>query len=115
MRLAFMTMAALLAASLAATSHAAENTVSAGGVTLRSVSVELPFGTQIYQGSHEAEVMTANCLSCHSAEMISAQPALGEAAWKAEVLKMRAVYKAPLDDADVPTIVAYLMSIKGAK
>ena len=30
--------------------------------------------------------------------------------WRAEVAKMREVYKAPVADADVPSIVAYLAS-----
>jgi hypothetical protein len=43
------------------------------------------------------------------------QPALPEATWKAEAEKMIHVYKAPVDEKDVPAIVDYLTKIKGAK
>jgi hypothetical protein len=45
--------------------------------------------------------------------MVLNQPDLPKATWEAEVHKMISVYKAPIDDADVPAIVAYLEKIKG--
>ena len=53
--------------------------------------------------------------ACHSAGMVLFQPALSQAQWHAEVEKMRTAYKAPIDPKDVDTIVAYLVSIRGAK
>jgi hypothetical protein len=47
--------------------------------------------------------------------MILTQPPLAKAAWEAEVAKMRNVYKAPVDEKDVPTIVDYLTAVKGPK
>jgi hypothetical protein len=41
------------------------------------------------------------------------QPALPKATWEAEVQKMIKVYRAPIDEADVPAIVNYLASTKG--
>ena len=42
-------------------------------------------------------------------------PALSRTAWQQEVDKMRTQYKAPVDDAAVPAIVAYLASHKGGQ
>jgi hypothetical protein len=47
--------------------------------------------------------------------MILNQPAMAKAAWEAEVAKMRGVYKAPVDEKDVPDIVGYLAAVKGPK
>ena len=52
--------------------------------------------------------MTADCTGCHSAGMILTQPRLKPEQWKATVEKMQKVYKAPVPDADVPAILAYL-------
>ena len=50
-----------------------------------------------------------NCVTCHSVDYLSMQPpGKGKAFWEAEVTKMRQVYTARIDDADVPVIVAYL-------
>jgi hypothetical protein len=46
--------------------------------------------------------------------MVLNQPALPKAEWQAEVDKMRATYKAPIDAKDVDAILDYLVSIKGA-
>ena len=45
--------------------------------------------------------------------MVLNQPALPKATWEAEVRKMINVYKAPIDEADVASIVAYLAKYKG--
>jgi hypothetical protein len=81
---------------------------------MKSVNVDLPFGDQIFEGSG-SDVATGNCLVCHSADMVLYQPALSQEQWRAEVEKMRVAYKAPFDPKDVDAIVAYLVSIKGAK
>jgi hypothetical protein len=92
----------------------AATTVSAAGITLRSVSIELPSSDRMFPGDGDADAINNTCLACHSAGMVLNQPALSRAAWQAEVEKMRAQYKAPVDDADVPAIVAYLAKHKGA-
>jgi hypothetical protein len=51
------------------------------------------------------------CLTCHSADYVSTQPAeKGKAFWEAEVQKMIKVYKAPVAENDVAAIVEYLAS-----
>jgi mono/diheme cytochrome c family protein len=82
--------------------------------TIKSTSVDLPSGDSMFPGA-KADAVNNNCLACHSADMVLNQPALPKAIWEAEVHKMINVYKAPVDDADVPAIVDYLASTKGAK
>ena len=94
---------------------AAGSSVSAAGVTLHSVSVDLPNSERSFPGGGDAEAINANCLTCHSAGMVLNQPMLTRAAWQAEVEKMRGQYKAPINEADVPAIVAYLANHKGPK
>jgi cytochrome c5 len=88
----------------------APSTVSAGGVTLRSVNVDFPDGDRRFEGPG-ADVVNNNCLACHSAGMVLTQPRLSRAVWQGEVDKMRNTYKAPVEAADVPAIVDYLATL----
>jgi mono/diheme cytochrome c family protein len=85
---------------------------AAGKLSLRSVSVDLPAGDRMFPGGPGADAINNNCLACHSAGMVLNQPALPKAEWQAEVDKMRATYKAPIDTKDVDGIIDYLVSIK---
>jgi cytochrome c5 len=78
------------------------------------VKITLPQGLTPYDGPGAA-VVNNNCLGCHSKDMVLNQPLMAKAAWAAEVAKMRAVYKAPVAEQDMPAIVDYLVRIKGAK
>jgi cytochrome c5 len=82
--------------------------------TLKSVSINLPDRGTMFPGPG-SDVVNNNCLACHSAGMVLNQPALPAAAWQAEAEKMIHVYKAPIDEKDVPSIVAYLTRLKGTK
>jgi mono/diheme cytochrome c family protein len=82
---------------------------------IKSTTVDLPSGDSLFPGGAAADAINNNCLACHSADMVLNQPALPKATWEAEVHKMINVYKAPIDEADVPAIVDYLASTKGAK
>jgi mono/diheme cytochrome c family protein len=56
----------------------------------------------------------AQCVACHSAEYMLYQPATAPRPyWDAMVKRMKAVFKAPLDEADVPAIVDYLVKTYG--
>jgi sulfite dehydrogenase (cytochrome) subunit B len=56
----------------------------------------------------------ANCVSCHSAEYFTTQPPnAGRPYWEAMTKRMKAVFKAPIDDADMPAIVDYLSATYG--
>jgi hypothetical protein len=81
---------------------------------LKSVSIDLPDRGTTFSGPG-ADAINNNCLACHSAGMVLNQPSLPAAAWQAEAEKMIHVYKAPIDERDVPAIVAYLARIQGAK
>lgn len=55
-----------------------------------------------------------NCVVCHSAEyMLYQPPTAPRAYWEAMVQRMKVVFKAPLDDADMPAIVDYLVKTYG--
>ena len=97
-----------------ATPATAASTVSGGGVTLKSLSVDLPESDREFPPGPGVEVAQTNCAACHSVGMVMNQPALSRATWETEVHKMVAVYKAPVSDEDAKTIVTYLDSIKGA-
>jgi cytochrome c553 len=81
-------------------------------LTLKSVSIDLPDRGTMFSGPG-SDVVNNNCLACHSAGMVLNQPALPAAAWQAEAEKMIHVFKAPVDEKDIPAIVAYLARIKG--
>ena len=101
------TAAIALLSVLGATAARAEQ------VNLPSITVELPWGDDEFAGAG-AKPLNNVCLACHSAEMVLHQPKLSAAAWTAEVNKMRAVFKAPIEDPDVPAIVDYLVKLQGA-
>jgi hypothetical protein len=84
-------------------------------LTLKSISVELPPGDDMFPNGPGADAINDNCLACHSADMVLNQPALPKAQWEAQVNLMRMAYKAPIDPKDVDAIVDYLVSVKGVK
>lgn len=103
-------------APISETSELAQPTsVSARGFSLTSTSVDLPVDDATYPDGPHADVINANCTSCHSASMALTQPALSADQWKATVTKMREVYKAPVAKKDVDAIVAYLTAMPSQK
>ena len=51
----------------------------------------------------------ANCVACHSVEYMKYQPPnAARPYWDAMVKRMKIVFKAPIDEADMPAIVDYL-------
>jgi cytochrome c5 len=85
--------------------------VSADGFTLVSTSAELPFDDRQFPDGPHADVVNANCLACHSTSMVLTQPVLKSDQWKAIVIKMRDVYKAPVAEENVAPIVDYLATL----
>ena len=108
-------MALTIRPAQARESQPSANTVAVAGVTLHSVTVDLPTSDRMFPGGVDAEAINNNCLACHSASMVLNQPRLNRATWQRIVEKMRSQYKAPVADADVPAIVAYLASHNGAQ
>ena len=81
-------------------------------LSLKSVSVDLPPGDDMFPNGPGVDAINNNCIACHSAEMVLNQPALPMSEWHAEVDKMRTAYKAPIDPKDVDAILDYLVSVK---
>jgi mono/diheme cytochrome c family protein len=55
-----------------------------------------------------------NCVACHSAEYMAYQPPnASRPYWEAMVKRMKAVFKAPVADEDMPAIVDYLVKTYG--
>lgn len=88
--------------------------VSAGGFTLTSATIELPVEDAVFPAGPHLDAVQANCTACHSPAMILSQPPLTREQWEGEVKKMREVYHAPVDPAAVPGIVDYLAGLEGA-
>lgn len=72
------------------------------------VAIRLPEDSAAFPVREGSDAMTANCSGCHSTSMILLQPALTTDEWKGVIKKMREVYKAPVNPADEPAILAYL-------
>ncbi len=54
------------------------------------------------------------CVACHSAEyMLYQPPSAARPYWEGVVTRMKKVFSAPLDDADMPDIVDYLVKTYG--
>ncbi|MEC3910280.1 hypothetical protein U5A82_07230 [Sphingobium sp. CR2-8] len=93
----------------------ASSSISVNGFTLTSDTVDLPIDEQQYPDGPHADVINANCTSCHSASMAMTQPVLSADQWKATVTKMKDVYKAPVAEKDIPAIVDYLTAMSAAQ
>lgn len=76
---------------------------------------KLPLETARLKPGPGVELATVNCLLCHSADYISTQPPLSEAAWRATVDKMRTKYGAPIITNNVDAVVKYLSTAYGPK
>ena len=56
----------------------------------------------------------AQCVACHSAEYMLYQPATAPRGyWENMVKRMKVVFKAPVNDEDMPLIVDYLVKTYG--
>jgi mono/diheme cytochrome c family protein len=79
------------------------------------VSITLPPDARSFGAGAGQSVAQANCTICHAADYVYMQPPLTDVQWRAEVMKMKTAYGAPLDDSAVDTIVAYLVGQNGKK
>ncbi|WP_287998719.1 sulfite--cytochrome C oxidoreductase subunit B [Acidiphilium sp.] len=75
-------------------------------------SLDLPSRGAMFHGSG-ATLLNRDCLICHSAMFVDEQPSLPVATWQAEVLKMKNVFGAPVDDKDVSDLVKALTERHG--
>ncbi len=102
-----LTCTAVIAAALIAFA----GTASAGVKT-----IELPpDGAELRPSTLPGyEKARAQCVACHSAEYMQYQPpTAARPYWENMVKRMKGVFNAPLDDADIPDIVDYLVKTYG--
>jgi mono/diheme cytochrome c family protein len=101
---AVVALAVCAAAALLAPAGAAPKTITLPADPVQLVPSNLP-------GYAKAQ---ASCVSCHSAEyMLYQPPNAGRAYWENMTKRMKAVFKAPINDADIPAIVDYLTATYG--
>ena len=76
-----------------------------------------PDGTQLKPSTLPGYAKAqASCVVCHSAEyMLYQPPTAPRAYWDAMVQRMKVVFKAPIDDPDMPIIVDYLVKTYGSE
>lgn len=89
-----------------------------GSAVAVTKNIELPAdGVQWKSSSLPGyEKVKVNCVVCHSAEYAQYQPPTAQRAyWDTMVKRMKAVFKAPINDADVPAIVDYLVKTYGSE
>ena len=87
--------------------------VTGTALVLAAEKFQLPPETTKLKPGPGADLATAQCLLCHSADYISTQPRLTRAAWNAAVLKMKDKYGAPINTNTVPRLVDYLAKSYG--
>jgi len=77
------------------------------------VRVELPASDESFPPGVGADIATSQCLICHSAGMVLTQPSLKKDEWRAEIVKMRTAYGAPIPEDQVAGLAEYLTNING--
>jgi cytochrome c5 len=90
---------------------AAQQRASAMGkdFALTKQSITMPTDeTETWPAGPGDEQVDVNCRACHSPSMVLAQPPLKHDEWVKVIDKMRTVYKASINEADMPQILAYL-------
>lgn len=75
------------------------------------VRVELPANEEPFPPGIGADIASSQCLICHSAGMVLTQPPLKKDEWRAEIVKMRTAYGAPIPDDQVEGLSEYLKNI----
>jgi mono/diheme cytochrome c family protein len=79
------------------------------------VRVEWPASDEIFPPGVGADIAASQCVICHSAGMVLRQPPLTKDEWRAEIIKMRSAYGAPIPDDQVDGLSEYLKSINGGQ
>ena len=88
--------------------------LASGALVFAAEKFQLPPETARLKPGPGAEMVTAQCLLCHSADYISTQPRLSRTAWTAAVVKMKDKYGAPIPTNNIPVLVDYLSKSYGA-
>lgn len=77
------------------------------------VRVEFPANDEPFPPGVGADIASSQCLICHSAGMVLTQPPLNKDEWRAEIVKMRSAYGAPIPEYQVDGLAEYLKNING--
>jgi mono/diheme cytochrome c family protein len=105
-----------IACSLAIAALIAIATIAgASGANSSPLSITMPPDARTFGPGAGQSVAQANCTICHAADYVYTQPPLTDVQWRAEVMKMKTAFGAPINDADVETLVAYLVGQNGKK
>lgn len=94
-----------LALLLAACDSAPTASFADASITLPEEAIDLP-------DLPGRDVVEANCTACHSPSTMLQQPKVPREKWESIVGKMIKLYKAPVDEADVPAIVDYMVAVQ---
>lgn len=87
----------------------ASATPPAQPMTLKPIKVTLPNNSELFPRGAGADSANANCLICHSVDMVTRQPpSLTQHDWDAIVHKMKAGYGAPIADDQMAIVINYL-------
>lgn len=62
-----------------------------------------------------SEIVSTQCITCHSPDYMAIQPPLNRAAWTATVTKMKDKYGAPIPPEEMEAIVNYLVKTYGTE
>lgn len=76
---------------------------------------KLPAETAKLERGEGVEIVTAQCMICHSVDYISTQPRMNRAAWTAAVTKMKEKYGAPVPGDQIEKIANYLVKTYGTE
>jgi len=74
---------------------------------------KLPPETAKLKAGEGVELVTGQCMICHSVDYISTQPPMNRAGWTAAVTKMKEKYGAPIPAEDIEKAVSYLVKTYG--
>jgi mono/diheme cytochrome c family protein len=111
--LAVLVMASAVACWSSAKAGAQSGKREANSMQWAIVSVELPASDEIFPPGVGADIAASRCQICHSAGMVLRQPPLTKGEWRAEIIKMRSAYGAPIPDDQVDELSEYLNRING--
>jgi mono/diheme cytochrome c family protein len=76
-------------------------------------SWKLPAETAKLKPGPGADLVTGNCMICHSVDYISSQPPMTKAQWTGTVTKMQKKFGAPLAADKIDPVVDYLVKNYG--
>jgi mono/diheme cytochrome c family protein len=95
----------ILALALASCDSPAKVAFADASLTLPEDPMELPEGPG-------RDAVLENCTACHSPSTMLQQPKVPREKWESIVGKMKKLYKAPVDDAAVPAIAGYMVTVQ---